>query len=102
MCGIGGVIFKQQPQEPSIESLLHTLADSISHRGPNSTGTHVGDRAGFLNVRLAIVDIAGGSQPMYTEDGRYGIVYNGEVYNHDELRKELENKGYRFKTHSDT
>jgi len=101
MCGIAGVIARGG-REIDGEACLDAMEGVIRHRGPNESGRHVGHEAAFLNVRLSIVDIAGGSHPMYSADGRVGIVYNGEVYNYLELRDELQKKGRTFRSHTDT
>jgi asparagine synthase (glutamine-hydrolysing) len=82
--------------------MLEKMRDAIPHRGPDGHGFHVGQHQGFLNVRLAIVDREGGSQPIYSQDGTKGIVFNGEIYNFRQLRQELEQEGVLFTTHSDT
>ncbi len=74
----------------------------IGARGPDDSGTLVDGDFGFGMRRLSIIDVEGGHQPMTTEDGRYSIVFNGEIYNHLELRPELERLGATFRTHSDT
>jgi len=78
------------------------MAASIRHRGPDGYGFYVGQRVGFAHVRLGVVDIAGGAQPLTNEDGQIVVTYNGEIYNHPELRRELEQKGHVFRTRSDT
>jgi len=78
------------------------MAAAIRHRGPDGYGFYVGQRVGFAHVRLSIVDIAAGSQPMTNEDGQIVITYNGEIYNHPELRRELEAAGHVFRTRCDT
>ena len=91
MCGITGIVNKVE-NAFSLRSDLELLNRAIFHRGPDETGSHVTSSTAFLNRRLAIVDIAGGSQPIFSSDGKIGIVYNGEVYNFLELRKDLEGK----------
>lgn len=98
MCGIAGLI---GPPELT-SSRLAPMLDVITHRGPDDAGEYVGTDFAFGMRRLSIIDIAGGHQPMWTADGRYGIVYNGEIYNFAELRAELEHLGCRFETRSDT
>jgi asparagine synthase (glutamine-hydrolysing) len=78
------------------------MAASIRHRGPDGYGFFVGQRVGFANVRLSTVDIAGGAQPLTNEDGQIVVTYDGAIYNHPELRRELEQKGHVFRTRSDT
>ena len=100
MCGIAGIA-RRRPGEISVET-LGRMAASIRHRGPDGHGFYVGQRVGLAHVRLSIVDIAGGSQPMTNEDGQIVITYNGEIYNHPELRHELESLGHVFRTRCDT
>jgi asparagine synthase (glutamine-hydrolysing) len=78
------------------------MAASIRHRGPDGYGFFVGQRVGFANVRLSTVDIAGGAQPLTNEDGQIVVTCDGEIYNHPELRRELERNGHIFRTRSDT
>src|SRR5439155_6788522 len=81
------------------------MSDALIHRGPDASGKYIdGVNAVYLAFRrLAILDLAGGDQPMWNEDGQVGIVFNGEIYNHLELRKELIAKGHDFRSdHSDT
>lgn len=102
MCGIAGVINKKKNSVP-VEKYLRYFSDVIYHRGPDDEGIHRKDNIyGFLNRRLAIVDIASGNQPIYNERRTIGIVFNGEIYNYLPIRKELQRKGYKFKTKSDT
>lgn len=101
MCGIAGLISKTESRIDQ-EASLERFHKSMQHRGPNHFGPHVGINYAVANLRLAIVDIAQGNQPMYSPAKDWGIVYNGEIYNHNEMREELLNKGYVFHTHSDT
>ncbi len=78
------------------------MAGELRHRGPDGTGLYVDGRFGMTNNRLAIVDLAGGDQPLSNEDGRYWVMQNGELYNYVELIEELEGLGHRFATRSDT
>ena len=101
MCGIAGY-WSTAPVDP--EHLV-TLTDLLEHRGPDGFGylTADGGRLGLGHRRLAILDRGpGGAQPMLTEDGRYAIVLNGEIYNFLELRDELRSRGHSFRTESDT
>jgi len=100
MCGIAGIA-RRTPSTGDVES-LGRMAAAIRHRGPDGYGFYVGQRVGLAHVRLSIVDIDGGSQPMTNEDGQVVITYNGEIYNHPELRRELEQLGHVFRTRSDT
>jgi asparagine synthase (glutamine-hydrolysing) len=78
------------------------MTDRIAHRGPDGCGFHIIHGVGFGHRRLAIIDVAGGQQPLFNEDGTVSITFNGEIYNYKELMVELERKGHRFKTRSDT
>jgi asparagine synthase (glutamine-hydrolysing) len=96
MCGIAGFCGFED------RKLLREMCDAIRHRGPDGEGYHVDKGICLGNRRLSIIDIEGGSQPMYNEDGSVVVVYNGEIYNFREIRKELEKRGHRFSTNSDT
>src|SRR5881296_3679897 len=100
MCGLAGVA-RQRPRGVSAE-LLERMAAAIRHRGPDGFGLHADDRIGLAHVRLSVIDVAGGAQPMTNEDGDVRVVYNGEIYNYLELRHELEVRGHVFRTRSDT
>ena len=100
MCGIAGVA--RHGDRPVTPALLRRMAASIHHRGPDGFGYYCGSRAGLAHVRLSIVDLAGGAQPLANEDGTLLVTYNGEVYNHLELRRELERFGHHFRTRCDT
>ena len=78
------------------------MADSLAHRGPDADGFYFGAGVGLAHRRLSIVDVATGQQPLANEDGTVWVVFNGEIYNFAELRAELEGRGHRFRTHSDT
>lgn len=106
MCGIGGVYdygFRERP-EVSPE-LLTRMSDAMVHRGPDDAGFHISTKGvcGLTFRRLSIVDLSpAGHQPMTTPDDRYTIVFNGEIYNHRAIRSELEAKGYRYHSQTDT
>ena len=101
MCGVTG-IFNLDGAPPSAE-VLHQMAASIAHRGPDGEGVFVDGPVGLGHRRLSIIDLSSaGDQPMLTPDGRYVITYNGEVYNFRELRVELEALGHRFRSRTDT
>src|SRR4051812_36719897 len=79
------------------------MGDVIAHRGPDGRGEHAEGPVGLVNRRLAIIDPSpAGAMPMASDDGRYWITYNGEVYNFVDLRAELEATGHRFRSHTDT
>ena len=101
MCGIVGIYYFD-PTQPVDANDLRTMADRIAHRGPDDAGYHIDANLGIGMRRLSIIDVAGGRQPIYTPDGRYVIVFNGEVYNFKEERVELERRGHSFATTSDT
>lgn len=103
MCGICGYVSRDRLLS---EGAIARLNASINHRGPDASGTVTFEDGplccGLGHVRLSIIDLAGGSQPMSNENSKIWITYNGEVYNHQELRKDLEAKGHVYKTKSDT
>jgi asparagine synthase (glutamine-hydrolysing) len=103
MCGIAGFISKNA-DAPVVEReiKLDKMCKIITHRGPDEQGTAIEGRAALGMRRLSIIDIKSGQQPIYTEDKTKFIVFNGEIYNFRELKKELERRGHRFKTNSDT
>lgn len=102
MCGIAGIISKA-PLSPQQQSALLRAADSLEHRGPNDSGVEFSTYVGLAHTRLAIIDLAGGHQPLSTPDGQFKAVVNGEVYNHIELREAFAKQGaYLPKTHSDS
>ena len=98
MCGIVAIINKDKK---SIDSnLLAKMASTIHHRGPDDNGVMIDGSVGFFHKRLSIIDISSGQQPMTFDNCT--IVFNGEIYNYIELRKELKKKGHQFQTSSDT
>jgi len=101
MCGIAGIFYFEKDQLVS-ENVLRRMTDSLEHRGPDDAGVYVNNHIGLGNRRLSIIDLAGGHQPMCNEDGSLWITYNGEVYNHNEVRACLLKKGHQFSTRSDT
>src|SRR5512145_2887888 len=100
MCGICGMA-TTDPRRPVDEGLVERMAASLVHRGPDGQGTFVAPGVGLGVRRLAIVDLETGDQPIANEDGSVVLVCNGEIYNHVELRAELERAGHRFRTRSD-
>ena len=101
MCGICG-IYNGQSGEPVSGQLLERMTGSISHRGPDDSGAYLDGPLGLGFARLSIIDLSGGHQPMTNETGDIWLVFNGEIWNYKELRKELIEKGHQFRTNSDT
>nr|MBP9136821.1 asparagine synthase (glutamine-hydrolyzing) [Chitinophagales bacterium] len=99
MCGIAGYMDKTENAKVTV---LNRMLTRINHRGPDECGIYTNNNLGFGSVRLSIIDIEGGHQPMPNEDLSLWIVFNGEIFNYVELRKELEEKGHKFRTQSDT
>lgn len=100
MCGIAGVVhFDGEPVE---DRLLSEMIGRLRHRGPDDLGVITDAGGGLAHARLSIIDVAGGRQPMKSEDGSVWITFNGEIYNHVELRAALAARGHRFATRSDT
>jgi len=101
MCGITGVLnlTNGTPVEPKP---LHLANETLFHRGPDDEGMLVESNFGMAMRRLSVIDLSGGRQPMANEDGTVHIVYNGETYNFKELRADLQSRGHRFRTRSDT
>jgi len=101
MCGICG-LYNVGTGEPVSGHVIKAMADTMVYRGPDAEGFHVSGPIGLGHRRLSIIDLAGGSQPMSNADGSIWVVFNGEIYNFQELRDRLTKKGYVFKTRSDT
>jgi len=104
MCGIAGIIHSDLDRE-ELEKVLSGMQQQLHHRGPDDRGLYLSrdGKTGLVNTRLAILDLSpAGHQPMASRNGRYRIVLNGEIYNFQTLRAELEGKGEAFRSHSDT
>ncbi len=101
MCGIVGIV-KLGPGRTVDETRLERMRDVLRHRGPDGQGSWIEGPVGLGHRRLAIVDVAGGQQPMANEDESCWIVFNGEIYNHLTLRSQLEARGHQYRTRSDT
>lgn len=99
MCGIIGFV---NPTMADKEVAITKMMDTIKHRGPNSSGTFINDSVALGFRRLSIIDLSGGSQPIYNEDNSRVITFNGEIYNYQEIREDLIAKGHTFTTHADT
>jgi asparagine synthase (glutamine-hydrolysing) len=102
MCGISGVAALDGRLDPALRSAIGPMTRALAHRGPDGEETFADGRVALGHRRLAIIDRAGGAQPMPNADRSCWIVFNGEIYNHRLLRRELEGRGYRFRTQSDT
>ena len=100
MCGIAGIVDLQA--RPVELALMHRLCEVLAHRGPDDEGYYITGPVALGQRRLAILDLAGGRQPMSNEDGTVWITFNGEIYNFRDLRARLEGLGHRFATRSDT
>jgi asparagine synthase (glutamine-hydrolysing) len=102
MCGIAGVVNQRPGLPPPEMRQLELMAGALSHRGPDEFGVYRDHTAGLSHARLSIIDLATGQQPLSNEDGTLWVSFNGEIFNYLELRHELEERGHRFRTRSDT
>lgn len=101
MCGITGILHRDPSQVPS-QDVLDRMMMSIHHRGPDEDGRLIDGPLAMGMRRLSIIDLVDGQQPIFDESGRYGVIFNGEIYNYRERRDELIGRGHALKTHSDT
>src|SRR4051794_12613083 len=101
MCGIAGIVSFDGLSDQAPATAV-AMRDVLTHRGPDEAGLHCDEFAALGHRRLSIVDLGNGQQPMCNEDGTIWIVFNGEIYNHAELRVRLESAGHQYRTHSDT
>jgi asparagine synthase (glutamine-hydrolysing) len=99
MCGIAGFVLRDKQAEVAV---VRSMCDRIRHRGPDDEGFYLDGGCALGMRRLSIIDLSGGHQPISNEDRSVWVVFNGEIYNYRELRGDLEKRGHRFKTHSDT
>src|SRR6185437_12107660 len=106
MCGIAGFVESSTTSAPftadESRALVHRMCDAIRHRGPDDEGTWLADGVALGMRRLSIIDLSTGHQPIHNEDKSVWIVFNGEIYNFPQLRRELEAAGHRFYTATDT
>jgi len=100
VCGIAGIVGR--PGEIADAAEIHRMCQTLVHRGPDDEGIYVRGKVGLGMRRLSIIDLAGGQQPIHNEDRSVWVVFNGEIYNFPELRRELESRGHLFYTRSDT
>ena len=101
MCGICGIAHAD-PARPVDAALLRRMRDVLRHRGPDGEGIHCGGGVGLAHRRLSIIDVAGGRQPLGNEDGTVWTTFNGEIFNYQDLRRQLLAAGHVFRTVSDT
>jgi asparagine synthase (glutamine-hydrolysing) len=101
MCGIAGR-FNFDPARPVDSQVLAGMTEAIAHRGPDAAGYFMAPGVGLGHRRLSIIDLATGDQPLGNEDGTVQVIFNGEIYNFADIRRELISLGHQFRTHSDT
>ena len=103
MCGICGIAQIGGPKRKLVDvDVLVRMTDVMTHRGPNDRGLHLAPGIALGVRRLSIVDVEGGHQPFDNEDGRVSAIQNGELYNHDAIRRDLSDRGHRFRSRCDT
>ena len=102
MCGIVGILNNISDAAPVQEELLFQMLGMIRHRGPDQFGIYLDEKVGLGSARLSIIDLSSGQQPITNEDQTLWIVFNGEIFNYIELRPDLERRGHKFRTNSDT
>jgi asparagine synthase (glutamine-hydrolysing) len=102
MCGLSGLAAFDRPLPPALKAAIGPMTDALAHRGPDGSGFFTDDRVALGHRRLAIIDRAGGHQPLANEDETCWVVFNGEIYNHADVRRDLVARGHRFRTRSDT
>jgi asparagine synthase (glutamine-hydrolysing) len=100
MCGVAGVVALRGGEPPS-EQLVSRMCSTIVHRGPDAEGVWAAEGVGLGARRLAIIDVAGGDQPLFNEDASVVLVFNGEIYNYKELRRTLQQRGHKFRSQTD-
>jgi len=101
MCGIVG-LYHSQLERLAATALVREMCDAIIHRGPDDEGTYIDASIALGMRRLSIIDVSGGHQPIQNEDGNVTVVFNGEIYNYRDLRRELTARGHQFRTATDT
>lgn len=99
MCGITGLYC---PSNSPLQDTLNRMSSCLIHRGPDQSGTHIDGPVGLAHRRLSIVGLKTGKQPIFNEDGSIAVIFNGEIYNYEQLQKELRKKGHQFSTDTDT
>src|SRR5438445_536717 len=101
MCGITGKL-NFDDTRPIDRERLTAMTMAVAHRGPDADGYYVGPGIGLGHRRLSIIDLTTGDQPLANEDGTVRVVFNGEIYNFADIRRDLERGGHQFRTHTDT
>src|ERR1043165_348056 len=101
MCAIVGIL-NSSSRQPVAEGEIRQMLAMVRHRGPDQFGVYLDDSIGLGNARLSIIDLSSGQQPIGNETGDLWIVFNGEIFNHPELREDLISRGHRFATRTDT
>src|SRR6185369_9489785 len=101
MCGIAGIVSSDRLDSDDRGRAI-LMRDVMTHRGPDGAGLHSDDQAALAHRRLSIVDLAGGHQPLSNEDATVWVTFNGEIYNHADVRTSLEAAGHQYRTRSDT
>src|SRR6516165_12145805 len=99
MCGIAGFTRLGERGDPRV---ARQIIEALTHRGPDQRGCFESEGVTLCAVRLKIIDLEGGDQPLLSPDGDTVVVFNGEIYNHEEIRADLEERGYQFQSRSDT
>ena len=101
MCGIAGIVSVEGLDQHAASRALR-MRDVMTHRGPDEAGLHCDTHAALAHRRLTIVDLSSGQQPLSNEDASVWVIFNGEIYNHAEVRRDLEAHGHVYRTRSDT
>ena len=102
MCGIAGIYNIDDRDHISMDADMKKMTSCLTHRGPDDHGYYIDDKIALGHRRLNIIDLETGHQPIFNEDRSMCIIFNGEIYNYKDLKRELLNKGHRFTTTSDT
>src|ERR1044072_2644264 len=102
MCGIAGIVSTTARLDAGTQSRALAMRDVMPHRGPDEAGLQADEFAALAHRRLSIVDLSSGQHPLANEDGRVWVTCNGEIYNHADIRRDLEARGHRYRPRSDT
>src|SRR5262245_18982018 len=101
MCGIAGIVSSDRLEADATVRAVR-MGDALYHRGPDEAGLHADAQAALAHRRLRIVDLTTGQQPLSNENGSVWVAFNGEIYNHADIRHELETRGHHYRSRSDT